>query len=80
MRKVTMAFAAHFSPSHYMPGAAAEAEHPRPGLLSRLMQALVASRRARAEAEVARFIADNGGRMTDGLEREISRRFGGPVQ
>jgi hypothetical protein len=35
--------------------------------------------RLRAEAEVARFIDRNGGRITDDLEREISRRFGGPV-
>ena len=76
-----MAFAAHFSPSSPMPGAAvADAGHPRPQFFSRLMQAVVASRRARAEAEVGRFIERNGGQLTDHLEREISRRFGGPVR
>ena len=77
-----MAFAAHVSPSSYLPGAAsaAAAEQPRPGLLSRLLQAVMTSRRIRAEAEVARFIEERGGRITDDLEREISRRFGGPVQ
>ncbi|HEX8168711.1 MAG TPA: hypothetical protein VF601_23365 [Beijerinckiaceae bacterium] len=75
-----MAFAAHFSPSSYIPGASADVKHPRPNLLVRLLHAVVASRRARAEAEVARFIEERGGRVTDDLEREISRRFGGPVQ
>ena len=74
-----MAFAAHV-----LPGSAATlprraAARSRPGILSRLMATVVASRRARAEAEIGRFIEAHGGRITDDLEREISRRFGGPV-
>jgi hypothetical protein len=74
-----MAFAAHAFPGSAaaLPGPAES--HPRPGILSRLMAAIVASRRARAEAEIGRFIEAHGGRVTDDLEREISRRFGGPV-
>lgn len=73
-----MAFA---SPIHssYLPGVPAEAEQPRKSLLVRFVQALAAGRRARAEAEIARFIEERGGRVTDSLEREISRRFGGPA-
>ncbi len=76
-----MAFAAHAFPGSAaaLPGRT-DAGHPRPGLLSRLMAALTASRRARAEAEIGRFIEAHGGRITDDLEREISRRFGGSVQ
>jgi hypothetical protein len=75
-----MAFAAHFFPGSAaaLPGNPAEA-HPRPGLFSRILAALMTMQRLRAEAEVARFIDRNGGRITDDLEREISRRFGGPV-
>ena len=71
---------------HAFPGSTAalpgrsEPDHPRPGILVRLMAAIIAARRARAEAEIGRFIEAHGGRVTDDLEREISRRFGGPVQ
>ncbi len=76
-----MAFAAHAFPGSAaaLPGRS-EPDHPRPGILSRLLAAVVASRRARAEAEIGRFIEERGGRVTDDLEREISRRFGGSVQ
>jgi len=75
-----MAFAAHFfsGSAAALPGNPAEA-HPRPGLFSRVLAALMTMQRLRAEAEVARFIDRHGGRITDDLEREISRRFGGPV-
>lgn len=35
--------------------------------------------RDRAENDVAAFIQANGGVMTDQIEREISRRYGGMV-
>ena len=47
--------------------------------LSRIGDAVTASRRVQAEREIARFIDLNGGQLTDELEREISRRFGGPA-
>ena len=47
--------------------------------LHRLGDAAAASRRAQAEREVARFIEAQGGRLTDEVEREISRRFGSPT-
>jgi hypothetical protein len=47
--------------------------------LHRLGGAVAASRRAQAEREIARFIESQGGRLTDEIEREISRRFGSPA-
>lgn len=49
------------------------------GWLSRVHTALMASRRRKADAEVAHFIAANGGVLTDDLERAISRRYGNIV-
>jgi hypothetical protein len=47
--------------------------------MHRLGGAIAASRRAEAEREIARFIVSQGGRLTDEVEREISRRFGSPA-
>jgi hypothetical protein len=73
-----MAFAAHLTP-----GSAAALPHvvaaPRPGPFARLLATVIAIQQARADARVAQFIERNGGRITDEIEREISRRFGGPV-
>jgi hypothetical protein len=41
--------------------------------------ALFPSRQRDLDCEVARFIRRNGGQLTDGIEREISRRCGSPV-
>jgi hypothetical protein len=48
-------------------------------LLGHLIEAVRAWQREASEDQVGRFIARNGGRLTDDLERQISRRFGGPV-
>ena len=42
----------------------------------RIVDAIAASNQRRAEREVARFIALNGGRLTDGLERQLAERLG----
>ena len=47
--------------------------------LRRLGAAAIAARQAQAEREIARFIETQGGRLTDDVEREISRRFGFPA-
>ena len=47
----------------------------RRGLMSRLLDALVAARTRQAEQEIAAFLAKGGGRFTDETEREIERRF-----
>jgi hypothetical protein len=45
------------------------------GLFARFMAALVAARQHDAEREIARYVADAGGKFTDETEREIERRF-----
>jgi hypothetical protein len=57
-------------------GAGIENRLRRGGMIRRFVRALQDSRRRAAEREVERFIHRNGGRLTDELEREISRRFG----
>jgi hypothetical protein len=49
---------------------------PRPSLLNRLFAALVLMRQRQAEQEIARYLATTGGKLTDGIEREILRRLG----
>lgn len=46
-----------------------------PSWLSRLFASMTASRMRTAEREVARYLADTGGKFTDEAEREIERRF-----
>ena len=47
------------------------------GLLGRIVAWYTAKAHAERDAEIAAFIEDRGGRFTDEMEREISRRFGG---
>jgi hypothetical protein len=58
---------------------AAELPATRGGFWSRVLARLVEARQRQAQAEVARYVAMNGGVLTDDLEREISRRYGGIV-
>jgi hypothetical protein len=46
-----------------------------PGFFSRMFQVMTAARLRQAEREVARYLADTGGKFTDEAEREIERRF-----
>ncbi|MGE0769028.1 MAG: hypothetical protein AB7L90_21505 [Hyphomicrobiaceae bacterium] len=46
------------------------------GLWKRVASKVHAAQRRRTEAEIARFIARNGGLITDDLERQIGQRFG----
>jgi len=48
---------------------------PRRGLLARIFDAMVASRQRQAEREIARYLRNSGGKITDEAEREIERRF-----
>ena len=48
-------------------------------LLERMSNAVYATEQRRRENEVARFLQDNGGVLTDDLERQISRRYGNIV-
>jgi hypothetical protein len=44
-------------------------------LFSWLLDAMMAARMREAERDVARYLADTGGKFTDESEREIERRF-----
>jgi hypothetical protein len=46
-----------------------------PGLLRRLLKAMVDARMRQADREIARYLASTGGRFTDATEREIERRY-----
>lgn len=59
---------------------------PRPNLMARASDFLRAierkievSARSKRESNVSKFLAENGGHVTDDIEREMSRRFGGIV-
>ncbi|MDI3468913.1 MAG: hypothetical protein OJF62_000976 [Pseudolabrys sp.] len=47
----------------------------KPGLLSRLLRAMVVSRHHQADLEISRYLALSGGKMTDTAERVIEQRF-----
>ena len=51
----------------------------RQGYMKRFMTALIEARQRSAEREIERYIAMHGGVLTDSLERDISRTFGGPA-
>jgi hypothetical protein len=52
-------------------------QRSKPGLLRRLLDALVASfsRQQQTEHEIARYIESMGGKLTDTVEREIEERL-----
>jgi len=56
-------------------------QRSRPGLLRRLLDALVTSRQQQIEHEIARYLESRGGKLTDTVEREIEERLfrGGPL-
>jgi hypothetical protein len=63
----------------YSSGEAAVKAATKPGLWTRIHNSIVLSRQRAAERDIGRFIELHGGQMTDEMEREISRRFGGPA-
>lgn len=69
------------SPMTHTQSTTSDAVQPAPfaalhTLLERLDGYWRSSREARNDSAVERFIQENGGALTDDLEREISRRFG----
>ena len=52
-----------------------EAAAKRFGVLRRIFDAVMHSRRRHADQEIAAFLARSGGRLTDDLERELIRRI-----
>ena len=45
------------------------------GVLRRIADAIYESRQRQADREIARFIAQSGGRLTDDIERQMMRRL-----
>jgi hypothetical protein len=58
-----------------VPPAGRAKQRSRPGLLRRLLDALVASRLQQTEHEIARYLESTGGKLTDTVEREIEERL-----
>ncbi|PSC03637.1 hypothetical protein SLNSH_17785 [Alsobacter soli] len=54
----------------------APAREPRKGLLASFIGHLQAVRERQAEQIISQYIQQHGGRLTDDLERQISRKFG----
>jgi hypothetical protein len=52
---------------------------PRPGILSRFFTAIMDARHRAAEREIERYIMMHGGKLTDSIERDLSRTFGAPA-
>lgn len=61
--------------AHDLPFTKPAAPATGPSWLSRLFASMTAARMRQAEREVARYLADTGGKFTDEAEREIERRF-----
>ena len=73
-----MTYAAHHGEfSHYAgdKGTRERAAAGKAGLLRRVFDAVFESRQRHADREIARFIANAGGRLTDDLERRMMARL-----
>lgn len=68
-----MSKATYLDPTDYL---AADAG-AKPGFVSTVLGWLSAHDAKAVDGEIAAFIVARGGEITDDLEREISRRFGG---
>jgi hypothetical protein len=73
-----MAYVAHHGEfSRYVDhkGASEHGAAGKAGLLRRVFAAVFESRQRQADKEVARFIANSGGRLTDDIERRMMARL-----
>ena len=52
---------------------------PRRGFFRRVLTAMMDARQRAAEREIERYILAHGGQLTDSIERDLSRIFGGPA-
>jgi hypothetical protein len=66
-----------FQASDVTSSASIESPSAVPNPLRRIMSWYAAKVQAERDAEIAAFVAERGGKFTDEMEREISRRFGG---
>jgi hypothetical protein len=70
-----MAYAARPRDFHTGVAARPAARVPRPGLISRIIDALLDTRRRQAQREVEAYLARSGHKLTDSIEREMDRRL-----
>jgi hypothetical protein len=47
----------------------------KPGLLMRVVRAMVESRQRQTDRQIARFLARSGGRLTDDMERRLTQHL-----
>jgi len=65
-----------YTESGLAPAADAADKPERKGFWQRAFDAMIAGQQRRADREIAAFLKNHGGPMTDDLEREIMRRLG----
>ena len=74
-----MAYAAQHSVFAVVPGNKVppkrNAAATKPGIARRVYDRLMGWRQQRANRDIADFVERSGGRLTDGLEREMTERF-----
>ncbi len=61
--------------SHALSNDTTVARGEKPSLFVRLIASMMEARQRQAEREISRYIALNGGKITDSIELEIERRF-----
>jgi hypothetical protein len=66
-----------YTNSIFAPAQSQTAKAPRKSIWRRFVAALMESQQRRAEHEIARYLAGQGGLLTDETEREIMRRITG---
>ena len=72
-----MTYAAHHGEFSHYAGHKGAPKHNagRAGLLRRVLDAVFVSRQRHADQQIARFIANSGGRLTDDIERRMMARL-----
>jgi hypothetical protein len=72
-----MTYAAHHGDSAFSGKAAAQSDAVanKPGVLRRIFDSIFESRQKQADRDIAAFVVQRGGRITDELEREMTRRL-----
>jgi hypothetical protein len=72
-----MAHAAHHSDFAFSGSASTRSNgnENKGGVLRRIFNAILESRQKQVDRDIAAFIARRGGRITDDLEREMTRRL-----
>ena len=62
--------------THFAGNAASSSNgEDKPGLLRRIVRAMVESRQRQTDREIARFLSRSGGRLTDDMERRLTQHL-----